>query len=136
MALAGLRVVIAGGERVQETRRDLHEALAKYRVRLFGQGEEREGTTTDGQPIRKGFSREAVLAVVRARGKLSLPEYLRLRVRYFTDGGVLGTRVFVEEVFASLRERFGPNRESGARAMRGIKADLYTVRDLRLQILE
>lgn len=135
-ALEGLRAVIAGGERVQEGRRDLKEALAKYRLRLFGQGEEREGSTAEGRAIRKGFSREAVLAVVQARGRLSLPEYLRLRVRYFTDGGVLGTRVFVEGVFASLRERFGPKRESGARAMRGVEAELYTVRDLRLRILE
>ena len=65
-----------------------------------------------------------------------MPEYLRLRVRYFTDGGVLGTRRFVEGVFESLRERFGPKRKSGARAMRGVEAELYTVRDLRLRTLE
>jgi REP element-mobilizing transposase RayT len=136
LAMEGLRVVMAGAERVGEKSQELQEALAKYRVRLFGQGEEREGTTAEGEPLRKGFRREAVLAVVKARGRLSMPEYLRLRVRYFTDGGVLGTRRFVEGVFESLRERFGPKRETGARPMRGVEAELYTVRDLRLRTLE
>ena len=37
--MEGLRVVMAGAERVGEKSQELQEALAKYRVRLFGQGE-------------------------------------------------------------------------------------------------
>ena len=38
-------------------------------------------------------------------------EMLRTRGRYFTDGAVIGSRGFVEEVFQNSRERFGPKRE-------------------------
>jgi hypothetical protein len=39
-----------------------------------------------------------MLEVVKAKGKLSVPEYLRLRVRYFVDGAVLGNRNFVNDL--------------------------------------
>ena len=48
------------------------EALRMYRVWLFGQGEENEGLTEDGQPMRKGFSREAVLKVVNEEGAVGV----------------------------------------------------------------
>ena len=116
----GLRVVMALGERTTEDQLSLGEALAKYRMWLFGQGEEREGTTETGEPLRKGFKREEVLAVVAARGRLELETYLRLKVRYFADGAVLGTRGFVDGVFTALRERFGAKRADGARRMGGL----------------
>jgi hypothetical protein len=60
---------------------------------------------------------------------------LRHRVRYFTDGAVIGSRAFVNEAFAGARERFGPRRKDGARALRGAgaaaKGVLWSVRDLR-----
>jgi len=34
---------------------------------------------------------------------------------YFTDGAVIGSRGFVEEVFQKSRDRFGPKRKDGAR---------------------
>jgi hypothetical protein len=40
---------------------------------------------------------------------------LRHRVRYFTDGAVIGSKAFVNEAFATARERFGPCRKGGAR---------------------
>jgi len=132
-AQRGLRAIIAGGERVAEAKNKLHEAMAKYRVCLFGQGEEREGATAEGQPLRKGFKREEVLAVVSARGRLALPEYLRLKVRYFADGAVLGTRGFADDVFTALRGRFSSKRKDGARRMRCLESDLYTVRDLQVR---
>ncbi|MBN8248586.1 MAG: hypothetical protein J0L84_14245, partial [Verrucomicrobia bacterium] len=104
------------------------------RMWLFGQGEAREGTAPDGGSARKGFSREAALAVLAARGKVSLPEYLRLRVRYFADGAVLGTRAYVEEVFQALSSRWGSNRTDGARPMQGLTTDLCVLRDLRKQV--
>jgi len=65
--------------------------------------------------------------------KLSLAEVLRLRVRYFSDGVVLGSQNYVNEVFAEFRERFGPRRKSGARPLRGLPAlsFLTSLRDLR-----
>ena len=36
------------------------------------------------------------------------------RVRYFTDGAVIGSSEFVNAAFAGARERFGPRRKDGA----------------------
>ncbi|HAB18938.1 MAG TPA: transposase [Verrucomicrobiota bacterium] len=135
-AQRGLRAAIAGGERVAEAKNKLHEALVKYRVWLFGQGAEREGTTPAGQPLRKGFKREDVLAVVAARGRLAIPEYLRLKVRYFADGAILGTRDFVNRIFTALRPRFSAQRKDGARRMQGLDPELFTVRDLQVRVVE
>ncbi|MBN8249296.1 MAG: transposase [Verrucomicrobia bacterium] len=126
--------VIALAQRRPEVAQDPVEALATYRMWLFGQGEEREGTALDGGSARKGFSREAVLAVLAARGKVSLPEYLQLRVRYFADGAVLGTRQYVDGVFQALRARWGPSRTDGARPMLGLAGDWCVLRELRKQI--
>jgi hypothetical protein len=62
---------------------------------------------------------------------------LRFRVRYFTDGAVIGSRGFVDEVFGLCRNRFGPKRTSGARKLRGdaVKGAaagvLWSARDLK-----
>ncbi len=70
-----------------------------------------------------------------ARGRLALPEYLRQNVRYFANGAVLGTRGFVEGIFQATRGRFEPRRNTGARAMRGVDAESFTVRDLQVRVL-
>ena len=78
---------------------------------------------------------EAIRRELQRGGKLALGEVLRLRVRYFSDGVVLGSRNYVNEVFGEFRDRFGPRRRSGARAMRGLDAlaPLTTLRDLRVE---
>jgi putative transposase len=69
---------------------------------------------------------------------LGMAAMLRSRVRYFTDGAVIGSREFVNEAFASARERFGPKRRDGARPMRGSGRDakglLWSARDLRVRV--
>ncbi|MBL9174777.1 MAG: chemotaxis protein CheW, partial [Verrucomicrobiales bacterium] len=134
MAREAIAQLMALAQRRPEVLDDPSGALATYRMWLFGQGEEREGTAPDGGSAWKGFSREAVLAVLAAKGKVSLPEYLRLRVRYFADGAVLGTREYVDGVFEALKGRWGPRRQDGARDMQGVAADLYVNRDLRRQV--
>lgn len=70
--------------------------------------------------------------------ELSMVKMLRCRVRYFTDGAVIGSKGFVDEVFAGARERFSERRTNGARPMRGsAKAAagmLWSARDLRVRI--
>jgi hypothetical protein len=67
-----------------------------------------------------------------------MAKMLRCRVRYFTDGAVIGSKEFVNEAFASARERFGAKRKDGARAMKGSGKDakgvLWSVRDLRVGV--
>ena len=66
---------------------------------------------------------------------LGMAKMLRCRIRYFTDGAVIGGKEFVNEAFASARERFGTKRKDGARKMRGdaaaAKGMLWCLRDLR-----
>ncbi len=57
------------------------------------------------------------------------------RIRYFTDGVVIGSKGFVNEAFAGARERFGPKRKDGARKLKGDAAAasgrFWSLRDLR-----
>jgi REP element-mobilizing transposase RayT len=109
--------------------------LREYRMLLYGTGEE-EGLDEQGRPLRRGFTQAEVQAVLASKGRLDRWQMLRCRVRYFSDGAALGTRNFVNEVFAARREHFGPKRVSGARAMRGVDAaGLFTMRDLRVSVL-
>ena len=66
---------------------------------------------------------------------LGTAKMLRCRIRYFTDGAVIGSREFVNEAFASARDRFGPKRKDGARKLKGDGAPasgiLWSLRDLR-----
>ena len=112
------------------------EALfAAYRLWLFGLGEE-TGEAEDGGALKRGFSRKRIAEVLEKRGRLSRWEMLRCRVRYFADGAVIGSRGFVNTVFAENRERFGPKRKDGARRLRGVEAGgLYALRDLRVNPL-
>ena len=63
---------------------------------------------------------------------------LRHRVRYFTDGAVIGSRGFVNETFEAARERFSEKRKDGARRMKGIGkgagGTLWSARDLRVGV--
>lgn len=81
--------------------------------------------------------RRDILRRLNDRERVPLLEYLQCRVRYFTDGMVLGRREFVESIFKSAPDRFGNRRQTGARRMRGL-ADpgLFTARDLRLRVFE
>jgi hypothetical protein len=70
--------------------------------------------------------------------ELGVAAMLRHRVRYFTDGAVIGSRAFVDDVFASSRHRFTARRRDGARPMRGTAAAaagvLWSMRALRLRV--
>ena len=69
---------------------------------------------------------------------LSMAKMLRTRVRYFTDGAVIGSKGFVDDAFAAARERFSEKRKDGARRLRGngkaASGMLWSVRDLRVGI--
>jgi len=70
--------------------------------------------------------------------ELSMAKMLRCRVRYFTDGAVIGSREFVDGAFAGARERFSEKRKDGARRLRGnakaASGVLWSVRDLRVGV--
>ena len=116
-----------------------------YRMILLAEGEEKlkEVVGADGKPevkvTRKGMKKDAVeaeLAELERSRDVAMGKMLRCRVRYFSDGVVLGSREFVDGVFLACRERFGAKRKSGARKLRGNAAAaasgvLWSVRDLK-----
>ncbi len=137
LARLGLKKVVMGvlaSEQPGETaRQEMRRLLDRYRVYLFDNGEERDGRL-DGTGARRGIGAREVEAVIRSGGKLSFYQSIRCRVRYFSDGCVIGTQDFVEGVFATHRNLFGLRRKSGAREMRGVDfPKLFAVRDLRSQ---
>jgi hypothetical protein len=107
-----------------------------YREHLFGSGIERAGDER-GRGRRRGFSRKRVAKVIEEGGDLSRTELLRCRVRYFSDGAVLGSREFVNEVFDKQKGKFfHSDRKEGARTMKGGSWEgLCTVRDLRREVI-
>ena len=68
---------------------------------------------------------------------LKLAAMLRCRVRYFTDGAVIGSMAFENEAFAAARKRFTEKRKDGAQTMKGsekaAKGLLWNLRDLRVR---
>ena len=115
-----------------------------YRMLLLAEGVEKlqEVVGGNGEPevkvVRKGMKKEDVegeLAKLERSRDVALGKMLRCRVRYFSDGAVIGSRAFVDEVFRSCRERFGGKRKSGARKLRGnaaaVTGSLWSVRDLK-----
>ena len=135
----GYGEAIAGSKRAREGLARLFEGQhvenwdriqAEYRMQLYGRGEER-GLDEHGKPLRHGLSHQEVVRVIAEGGRLSPAQLLRCRVRYFTDGAVLGSRSFVDGFFRRYRGHFGPRRKGGARTMRHAGSELCTVRDLR-----
>jgi hypothetical protein len=68
---------------------------------------------------------------------LSLPERLRCRIRYFTDGLTVGSQSFVESHFYKLKHKLGTN--FGCHAIRsralGCADTLWVFRDPRVQLI-
>ncbi len=85
--------------------------------------------------VRRGVTAEAARKTLAEKGKLSPEEMVRLRVRYFSDGLVLGSKDFVEAIFAENRDQFGPKRENGARRISESEQTMYSMRRLRLRAL-
>ena len=109
--------------------RSAKAALSAYQKILFPTG---SYTSQDGG---EDLDREGIRKVVEAGGKLPVAQVLRLRVRYFSDGLVLGSNDFVNEVFEMNRSLFGKSRTSGARPMLGLKdSGMMVMRDLRKDI--
>jgi REP element-mobilizing transposase RayT len=97
-------------------------------------GLEVSGRLKSGLPVKKGFSKERVEAVLKGGGKLSRADLLLCRVRWFSDGVAIGSKSFVEGVFNGCRSHFGAKRKTGARRVREDAAgSLHALRELRVK---
>ena len=114
------------------------ETARLYRELLYQEGEVRllSAPAEGGLKTKAGFSEAQVEKEREQVWQLTIAQALRCRVRYLTDGAVLGSENFVNSVFDRHRPKFGKRRESGARAMR--EADwggLCVLRDLQGDVM-
>jgi REP element-mobilizing transposase RayT len=119
------------------------EISIRYRRLLMGNATEKTEVRVarDGRletkVARKGVARASggTPAEDRSGEEIPFAKMLHCRIRYFTDGAVIGSRLFVNEAFQKSRNRFGPKRKDGARRLRGNGAaardHLWSLRDLR-----
>ena len=109
---------------------DWGKAAAQYRMILFvtgGSANRSDKAVLDLQTIRAELARG---------GELSLGQVLRLRVRHMTDGVVLGSNDFVNEMFTRHQDRFSARRKDGARPIRGVPLPgICVMRDLRVDAI-
>jgi len=116
---------------------DEKQALMQYREILYSQGACRHDELT-GQVIRAGFSREQVDKVLDGGGRLPLIEALHCKVRYFSDGVVIGGKAFVDKILKERSDIFtGKRRARGAKEMKfGVWGGLCAARELRVRVIK
>ena len=94
---------------------------------------------------RHGFSRDDVEGILASGGKLSRAELLRCKVRYFSDGVVLGSKEFVNVFYDRMKSSASAakgydgrydKRITGARKVRGVDGEaLFNLRDLKKDVV-
>jgi hypothetical protein len=102
------------------------EAQPQYREILFGTG-------ASGREDCAVLPAAELQRVIGAGGTLPLATVLRCRLRYLTDGAVLGSRTFVETQLGRYRQKTGLRERTQPRPMPDCTdwGDLATLRGLR-----
>ena len=99
---------------------------ASYRQTLFGvaAGPREQGNVIPLEVFRR---------VVEQGGQLPLATVLRCRLRYFNDGAVIGSRIFVEDQLARYRSRKHKRPRTAPRPLPAVTdwGELTTLRSLR-----
>jgi len=106
-----------------------NEVSRQYRQLLFRRGSLQTQTR---QPLFDLATAQSV--VEQQNGELSLAGRLRCRIRYFTDGVILGSQAFVESHFSKLKEKLRYKRRRAATHLTalGCSDTLWVFRDLRV----
>ncbi len=103
----GYAEAVGGGERAREGIRSLMSreleswriVQAEYRRLLYAAGEETS--------VRQGFTRDEVSNVQAQKGELPTGATLRKRIRYLSEGVIVGSRSFIDGWLTGNRWRFG-----------------------------
>jgi len=122
IARKGIMDIVTGGQ-AREKWSIVQEA---YRMRLFGAGvKQRAGKAT--------ITPAQFAKVMEQKGTLPLSEVLRCRVRYFTDGAVLGSKEFVAKHLAHYQRKTGLRKQIALRALPPLTewGDMVAMRGLR-----
>jgi hypothetical protein len=148
--MQGVENVVPNQELLGTLSKNWSEVMDEYRMVLAVDG---VAADLNADPIqgeresrrykkRKGFSREESERILEDGGKLSRAEMLRCKVRYFSDGVVLGSREFVNSFYQNLKSKAQADasyagqyekRATGARKVKHLngEAKLYSMRDLQ-----
>ena len=122
VAQEGIRTLLA-----EPARLCWKEVSRRYRQYLFLKG--------SAQSSSKGPVFELARAqqvVIQQQGELSLAERLRCRIRYFSDGVILGSQGFVEAHFQRLQQKLAYKRPRPPKPLRALgSTELWVFRDLR-----
>jgi REP element-mobilizing transposase RayT len=107
------------------------ETQARYRETLFGIGAAPRNKAASIKP-------DDLQRVLRARGHLSLATLLRCRLRYLSEGAVLGTRAFVTVQLEALRRKTGRSSPTVPYSLSGPddSNEITALRKLRLRIAD
>jgi len=104
------------------------EVSRRYRQYLFLKGS--AGSPSKGRAFELGRAQQVV---IQQQGQLSLAERLRCRIRYFSDGVILGSQGFVEAHFHRLEQKLAYKRRRAATPLRALGSlHLWVFRDLRV----
>jgi hypothetical protein len=128
-AVAGNKAARAGIQSIHGPDTPWPRAHEEHRIGLFGSG-------TTPKPGKQNLSEEDFQKVYAQNGRLPLATVLRCRVRYFTDGAVLGSQAFVDEHLATFRHRHGTRERTAPRALLPITdwGGLTSLRGLRKSV--
>ncbi len=129
-AMGGAKNARRGISRLTRHRESWGRAIEKYREIVFGKGYARNASRGN-----RALEIEKTREILNTGGRVDRTEALRCRIRYFSDGAVLGSKEFVQGYFESHRDRFGRKRRDGPRRMRGSDwGELTCIRDLRREV--
>jgi len=123
----GYAEAVAGARMARDGLRVIDRDLAAYRQTLYGSG-------SGGKVGKEAIPREDALKVLNARGKLPISVILRCKVRYFSDGMVLGSPEFVRsQINGDSGRRVRPakvhpmqgSQWNGLSVGRGLRSNLF-----------
>lgn len=126
LARQGLRTILGQPETTSWS-----ELSRQYRTLLFVKG---SSSSAHRAPA---FDLTSVQRVVEEqKGQLALPQRLLCRIRYFTDGVILGSQCFVESHFVRLKLKLGYKRHRPATRLTALGSpSLWVFRDLRVRTI-
>ncbi|MCC5807930.1 MAG: hypothetical protein JJU00_16505, partial [Opitutales bacterium] len=108
---------------------DLRAEARGYRKLLYGEA----ARTRRGAGA--AVELEEAWAVERGGGKLSLAELLRCRVRYLTDGAVIGGKAWMEAWLRANAETYGKRKTPPKRMRFADWGGLCSLRDLKKDVI-
>jgi REP element-mobilizing transposase RayT len=104
-------------------------ALQAHRSIIFGKRASEQGLPE--------VTRTQALMVLEAGGQLSKPAVLRCRVRYFSDGAILGSQEFVRAFASDWQRQRGRQYPPKANPLQGANwGDLAVIQGLRKRVFE